>query len=77
MGQGIRIVPVASSGVDKETEFILRSFSILTNGTYIFLTDHRGIGNDHIEPTIGQYHVEYINNLLVKVIRRYAGTLSR
>lgn len=70
---GIRIIPVASSGVDKETEFILRSFGIMTGGTYLFLTDHSGIGNNHLEPTIGEYEVEYLNELLVKVIRRYGG----
>ena len=66
--KGIRIIPVASSGVDKETEFLLRSMSITTNGTYVFLTDHSGIGNSHIEPTIGKYDVEFLNDLLVKII---------
>ena len=66
--KGIRIIPVASSGVDKDTEFLLRSMSIATNGTYVFLTDHSGIGNSHIEPTIGKYDVELLNDLLVKVI---------
>ena len=66
--KGIRIIPVASSGIDKETEFLLRSMSITTNGTYVFLTDHSGIGNSHIEPTIGSYDVEFLNDLLVKII---------
>ena len=66
--QGIRIIPVASSGVDKETEFLLRFLSISTGGSYVFLTNDSGIGNDHIEPTIGQYEVELLNDLLVRVI---------
>ncbi len=66
--QGIRIIPVASSGVDKETEFLLRFLSIGTGGSYVFLTNDSGIGNDHIEPTIGQYEVELLNDLLVRVI---------
>lgn len=66
--QGIRIVPVASSGVDKETEFLLRFLGISTGGNYVFLTDDSGIGNDHIEPTIGQYEVELLNDLLVRMI---------
>ena len=69
--RGIRIIPVASSGVDKETEFLLRFLSISTGGTYIFLTDDSGIGNDHLEPTIGQYEVEQLNDLLVRVIGEY------
>jgi hypothetical protein len=66
--QGIRIIPVASSGVDKETEFLLRFLGISTGGSYVFLTDDSGIGNDHIEPTIGQYEVELLNDLLVRMI---------
>ncbi|WP_163193402.1 VWA domain-containing protein [Clostridium thermarum] len=68
---GIRIIPVASSGIDKETEALLRFFSISTGGTYTFLTDHSGIGNDHIEPTIGDYQVELLNDLLVRIIKDY------
>jgi len=68
---GIRIVPIASSGVDKDTEFLLRFLDVSTNGTYIFLTDHSGIGNSHITPTIGYYQVEQLNDLMVKVINSY------
>ncbi|MFP4698383.1 MAG: vWA domain-containing protein [Eubacteriales bacterium] len=69
--KGIHIIPIASSGVDKSTEFLLRFFSISTNGTYVFLTDDSGIGNSHIEPTIGEYDVELLNDLLVRVINKY------
>ena len=68
---GIRIIPIASSGVDKDTEFLLRFLSVSTGGTYVFLTDDSGIGNSHIEPTIGQYEVEQLNNLLVQIINSY------
>ena len=68
---GIRIIPVASSGVDKDTEFLLRSFAMTTGGTYTFLTNDSGIGGDHIEPTIGEYQVEQLNDLLVRVIEEY------
>lgn len=68
---GIRIIPIASSGIDKETEFLLRFIETKTNGTYIFLTDHSGIGGDHIEPTIGQYQVEQLNDLLIRVIGEF------
>ncbi len=66
--QGIKIIPVASSGVDKSTEFLLRFLETATNGTYVFLTNDSGIGNEHIEPTIGAYDVEYLNDLLVRLI---------
>lgn len=74
--KGIRIIPVASSGVDKNTEFLMRFLSIATGGTYVFLTDHSGIGNSHIEPTIGKYDVEYLNNLMVRLIKAYLTTES-
>ncbi len=74
--KGIRIIPVTSSGIDKNTEFLMRFLSIATGGTYTFLTDHSGIGNSHIEPTIGKYDVEYLNNLMVRLIKAYLTTES-
>ena len=71
INKGIRIIPVASSGVDKSTEFLLRTFAMTTGGTYTFLTDHSGIGGSHIEPTIGSYDVENLNDLLVRIINEY------
>lgn len=70
--RGIHVIPVASSGVDKETEFLLRMLALQTNGTYVFLTDHSGIGNSHIKPTIGDYKVEFLNDLLVRLIIQYS-----
>ena len=71
--QGIRLIPLASSGVNTETEFLLRSWAVMTGGTYTFLTNHSGIGNSHLEPTIGEYEVEKLNDLLVRVICEYCG----
>ncbi len=74
---GIRIIPVASSGVDRETEFLLRSYAAMTGGTYVFLTNHSGIGGDHLEPTIGEYDVEPLNECLIRVISEYCGLSKR
>jgi hypothetical protein len=71
--KGIMLIPIAASGTDKTTEFLLRYMAIATNGTYTFLTNHSGIGNAHITPTIGNYKVEYLNNLMVRLISKYAG----
>ena len=68
---GIRIVPIACSGTDKSTEFLLRSMALATNGTYTFLTNHSGIGNEHIEPTTDKYEVELLNNLLQRIIGQF------
>ncbi len=71
--KGIRIIPVASSGVDKATEFLMRSLAISTGGEYVFLTDDSGIGGGHIEPTIGEHQVEKLNALMIRLIEKYAG----
>ena len=67
--QGIRIIPVAASGVDKNTEFMCRFFSIATGGTYVFLTNDSGVGGDHIEASVGEYKVETLNSLIVRLIK--------
>ncbi|MEN8764577.1 VWA domain-containing protein [Wenyingzhuangia sp.] len=69
--KGIKIIPITASGVDKSTEYLMRSFAILTNGTYVFITDDSGVGNDHLEPTIGEFSVEKLNELLVRLIGEY------
>ncbi len=69
---GIKIIPIAASGIDVSTEFLLRFMAIATNGTYVFITDDSGIGNDHLEPTVGEYEVEFLNDLMVRLIKKYA-----
>lgn len=69
---GIRIIPVASSGVDAHTEYLMRFLASATGGTYLFLTDHSGIGNSHEKPAVGEYEVRALNDLLVEVINRYS-----
>lgn len=69
--KGIRIIPVAASGVDKSTEFFLRFVAIATDGTYVFLTNHSGVGNDHIIATVGEYKVELLNALITRLINQY------
>ncbi|MEM9687530.1 MAG: vWA domain-containing protein, partial [Bacteroidota bacterium] len=56
--KGVKIIPVTASGIDKETEFLMRFFSISTNSTYVFITDDSGIGNEHLAPSVGEYEVE-------------------
>lgn len=66
--KGITIIPIAASDTDKQTEYLMRTFALLTNGTYTFLTNDSGIGNNHIEPTASEYEVEKLNNLLLRLI---------
>lgn len=68
---GIKLIPVAASGVDKSTEFMLRYFAMTTCGTYVFLTDDSGVGNAHLKPSVGEYQVMSLNALMKNLILRY------
>ncbi|MDE7362538.1 MAG: VWA domain-containing protein [Oscillospiraceae bacterium] len=68
---GIRIIPIASSGIDKSTEYLLRTMAFTTGGTYTFLTDDSGVGYGHIEPTVGAYNVERLNDMMVRIVNGY------
>ncbi len=70
--KGIKIIPITASGIDKETEYLMRSFSIATNGTYVFITNDSGIGGEHLEASVGEYQVEKLNDLMVRLIRKYS-----
>lgn len=69
--KGIRIVPVAASGTDKATEYLMRTLALATNGTYTFLTDHSGVGLPHIAPSTDHYDVGSLNALLVRVLQSF------
>ncbi len=70
--KGIKIIPISASGIDKETEFLMRFFSIATNGTYVFITNDSGIGNEHLEASVGEYEIEYLNDLMIRLIKKYS-----
>jgi len=50
---GIKLIPVASSGIDKATEFLLRMMAIATDGTYVFITGDSGVGGEHLIASVG------------------------
>ncbi len=68
---GIRIIPIAASGVDKSTEYLLRTLALTTNGTYVALTNHSGIGNNHITPTTDEIKVETLSEAMQRVIHQF------
>lgn len=68
---GIKLIPVAASGVDKDTESMLRFFDLATGGTYVFLTDDSGIGYSHIEASVGDTDVEKLADLMLRLIKKY------
>jgi len=69
--KGIKIIPIAASGINKDTEFLFRFFAVATGGTYVFITNDSGIGGEHIEATVGAYEVELLNDLIVRLIGKY------
>ena len=70
--KGIKIISVASSGIDLKTEYFFRSQSLLTSGQYVYLTNDSGIGGSHLDATTEEkLVVEYLNECLVRLINGY------
>lgn len=70
--KGVKVIPIVASGIDKETEFLMRYCAMATNGTYVFITDDSGIGNPHLQATVGDYEVEFLNDLMVRLVKKYS-----
>jgi hypothetical protein len=68
--QGVSIFPVASSGVDRPTEYLMRAMAVMTGGKYLFLTDHSGVGNPHLTPD-QPFDVHRLNDLMVREISAF------
>ncbi len=73
---GIKIVPVTGSGINKSTEYLMRTLALSTNGTYVFLTNHSGIGDQHIAPTTDKYDVEKLNALLIRLFNQFTSVVT-
>lgn len=71
--KGIHLVPVVSSGADRDTELFGRAIAAETNSNYIFLTDDSGVGGSHLEPIIGDYDVELLHDIIVRNITSLRG----
>jgi len=74
--RGIKLIPITASGIGRETEFLMKFMAILTNGTYVFITDHSGIGNAHLDPVVDDYEVEKLNDCIVRLIVQYSKSFS-
>lgn len=67
--QGIKLYPLAASGVDETAEFLMRLGAESTGGRYMFLTDDSGVGGPHKDPTIPCYQVRKLRDVLVYEIQ--------
>ncbi|MBO4538897.1 MAG: hypothetical protein J5781_01360, partial [Clostridia bacterium] len=75
--KGIRYCPILCSGADLLCEYIARQGAVYTGGTFIFVTDHSGIGNAHYDPNIPNAVVEKLNDMLVRLaIGYHTGTFA-
>jgi len=74
--KGIKLIPITASGIGRETEFLMKFMAMMTNGTYIFITDDSGIGNPHLDPVVTDYEVEKLNDCMVRLISQYSKSYS-
>ena len=74
--KGIKIIPVTASGINRSTEYLMKTMALATTGTYVFITDDSGIGNSHLKPKTKDYEVEKLNDLLVRLIGKYTDRTS-
>lgn len=66
--QGVRVYPIAASGVADAAEYVMRTGAFLTGGEYLFLTDDSGFGLPHAEPDVDAYDVETLSQLMSRMI---------
>lgn len=68
---GIRIVPIACSGISSCGEYLIRALALATNGTSFFLTDDSGIGEWHDKPSTDKIKVEKLNDMLIRTVLEF------
>ncbi len=65
---GIRLLPVAASGANREVEFLFRAMATMTSSPYLYLTDDSGIGGSHMEADTDRVAVEYLHEMLTRLL---------
>jgi Mg-chelatase subunit ChlD len=70
--RGIKIFPIASSGLDDQGEYIFRQMAQYTQGRFIFLTyadaSNGGAPGDVTTHHVDDYSVDNLDNLLVRLV---------
>jgi uncharacterized protein YegL len=78
--RGIKIFPIASSGLDSQGEYIFRQLAQVTGGRFIFLTyGSEGPGSTGTETDfeVSDYTVSSLDTLVVKIVEEELSFLSR
>jgi len=68
VAKGIRIVPVTGSGIGRNMEYFMKTISTLSNGAYIGLTDHSGVGGSHLRQEANDLVVESLNDIIYQLV---------
>lgn len=79
IAHGIKIIPIASSGLDAQGEYIFRQLAQMTNGRFIFLTDdHADETTAESDPsaTVANYTVAHLDELIVQIVQEELAPLS-
>lgn len=70
--RGVKIFPIASSGLDDQGEYIFRQIAQYTQGRFIFLTydgaTNGGAPGDETTHHVDDYSVENLDDLLVRLV---------
>ncbi len=70
-GRGIKIFPIASSGLDVQGEYIFRQLALHTMGRFIFILYGGSTPHD-----VGQYSVENLDDLIVELVEEELAHLA-
>lgn len=78
--RGLKIYPIASSGLDSQGEYIFRQLAQATGGRFIFLTyGAEGPGSTGTETNfeVSDYTVSSLDDLVVKIVEEELAPLNR
>ena len=78
--RGIKIYPIASSGLDEQGEYIFRQLAQATGGRFIFLTygeDGPGFTGTETEFQVSDYTVSSLDDMVIKIVEEELAPLNR
>lgn len=66
---GIKIYPIASSGLDAQGEYIFRQLAQFSGGRFIFLTNGTESASSNTSATVTEYTVSSLDQLIVDIVQ--------
>jgi hypothetical protein len=75
--RGIKIFPLASSGLDDQGEYIFRQLAQITNGKFLFLTyGPQGEPGDETSHHVDDYSVLSLDQLIIRIVEEELANLN-